>query len=285
MDATVAALIAAYRASAAFGAHAPNTQRNWCRHLARIEVLIGSKPAGALRKRDIRTLRDAFAATPAEANNTLRALSATLSWGARRGWLQENPCLKFRGLMYRPAPYRAWSADAIALLEREARTDLWAIAAIALYTGQRLGDCLALTWRDAADDLIALRQQKTHRPLVIPMHRRLQALWQTLPRRHETVLTNRCGRPWTVNGFQVSWRKELQREALQPIRAAGLVFHGLRKSAVAMLLEAGCSDPEVMAITGQSPAMMDHYARDIDRSRLIATAVATWHASQGTVRP
>ena len=85
------------------------------------------------------------------------------------------------------------------------------------------------------------------------MHHRLQALWRALPHRDAKVLTNSRGRPWAVNGFQVSCCKELQRDALRPMRAAGFVFHGLRKSAVAMLLEAGCSDAEVMAITGKSP--------------------------------
>jgi hypothetical protein len=38
--------------------------------------------------------------------------------------------------------------------------------------------------------------------------------------------------------------------SLQPIREAGLVFHGLRKSAVVTLLEARCSDAEVERFLG-----------------------------------
>lgn len=277
MEHSIAALIAAFRLSAAFRDLSPNTQRNWQRHLGRIGALLGAKPPRELGKRDVRALRDAFAATPAEANNSLRALSSMLSWGARRGWLSDNPCLQFRGLMFRATPYRAWSSEAIALLEREARPDLWAIAATALYTGQRLGDCLRLKWCDERDWVIRVRQHKTGNHLSIPMHDRLRTLWRGLPRRHAKLLTNSRGRPWTVNGFQVSWRKELQRDVLRPIREHGLVFHGLRKSAVGMLLEAGCSDTEVMAITGQSAAMMDYYARAIDRRRLVVSAVAKWH--------
>jgi hypothetical protein len=42
------------------------------------------------------------------------------------------------------------------------------------------------------------------------------------------------------------------------IRDAGFVFHGLRKSAVVMLLSAGATEAEVMAITGQSREMVAH---------------------------
>jgi hypothetical protein len=45
------------------------------------------------------------------------------------------------------------------------------------------------------------------------------------------------------------------------IREEGLVFHGLRKSAVVMLLEAGATEGEVAAVTGQSMQMVAHYAK------------------------
>jgi hypothetical protein len=53
-----------------------------------------------------------------------------------------------------------------------------------------------------------------------------------------------------------------------PIREAGLVFHGLRRSAVVLLLEAGCTDAEVAAITGQSRQMIEHYARHVNQKKL-----------------
>lgn len=59
-------------------------------------------------------------------------------------------------------------------------------------------------------------------------------------------------------------------------RQAGLVFHGLRKSAVVFLLEAGCTDAEVSAITGQSRQMVEHYARRVNQEKLAAMAVLKW---------
>jgi len=64
---------------------------------------------------------------------------------------------------------------------------------------------------------------------------------------------------------------------MEPLR--GLVFHGLRKSAVVFLLEAGCTDAEVSAITGQSRQMVEHYAREVNQNKLAAAAVLKWEAS------
>ena len=60
------------------------------------------------------------------------------------------------------------------------------------------------------------------------------------------------------------------------------MFHGLRKSAVVMLLEAGCTDAEVSAITGQSRKMVEHYAQQVNRRRLAASGILKWENTKRT---
>ena len=67
--------------------------------------------------------------------------------------------------------------------------------------------------------------------------------------------------------------------ALHPA-LSGLVFHGLRKSAVVMMLEAGGTDAEVSGITGQSRKMVEHYARMVNQERLAAAMILKWEASR-----
>jgi len=67
--------------------------------------------------------------------------------------------------------------------------------------------------------------------------------------------------------------------ALKPIKDRGLVFHGLRKSAVVMLLEAGCTEAMVSAITGQTSQMVALYARDVNNARLARAGMAAWEKS------
>jgi len=98
---------------------------------------------------------------------------------------------------------------------------------------------------DVRDGLIAVKQGKTGKELWIPVHRDLAKVLQEIPKRAVTILTNSRGKPWTADGFHVTWRDELMRDELKELRERRLVFHGLRKSAVVTLLEAGATDAEV----------------------------------------
>jgi integrase len=108
-----------------------------------------------------------------------------------------------------------------------------------------------MLWNDVSDGFISVVQQKTGKKLRIPMHRDLREILLELPKRAVTILSNTRGHPWTADGFRTSWGKELDGDAMMPIRRPGLVFHGLRKSAVVFLVEAGCTDGEVSAITAK----------------------------------
>jgi hypothetical protein len=77
-------------------------------------------------------------------------------------------------------------------------------------------------------------------------------------------------------GFKATWRKH------KPAAAKGLVFHCLRKSVVVMLLEAGCTDAEVAAITGQSRDMIELYARQVNQGKLAPAAILKWENAERT---
>ena len=68
----------------------------------------------------------------------------------------------------------------------------------------------------------------------------------------------------------------MRAEAFTDFRERRLVFHGLRKFAVNALLEAGCTDAEVAAITGQSREMIEHYSRQVNQRKLAQTAMSKW---------
>ena len=94
---------------------------------------------------------------------------------------------------------------------------------------------------------------------------------------HELILATSPGTPWTRDGFEASWSEErLLVRGTQPARHCRvgrrrLVFHGLRKSAVVFLLEAGC--------TGQSRDMVEHDARQVNQKRLAAAAILKWETA------
>ena len=176
---------------------------------------------------------------------------------------------------------------------------MWQAAALALYTGQRQGDVLAMTRAKISNGLIEVRQEKTGRFLVIPAHQKLLTVIETMRGDSVQLLTNTRGLPWTSNGFRASWNGALEPpqqkygllpepHPLWPIKQAGLVFHGLRKSAVVMLLEVGCTTAEVQAITGQSMQMVEHYAKQVNQKKLAASAILKWERAANricTTRP
>ena len=89
----------------------------------------------------------------------------------------------------------------------------------------------------------------------IPIHRTLAAVLAGIRAARSTSQPARTARPGRRTASERHWGRLLERLTL-PKR---LVFHGLRKSAVVMLLEAGCTTAEVAAITGQSFDMVEHY--------------------------
>jgi hypothetical protein len=52
------------------------------------------------------------------------------------------------------------------------------------------------------------------------------------------------------------------------------------KSAVVMLLQAGCTTAEVAAITGQSFDMVEHYAKQVNQKKLAAAAILKWERAE-----
>jgi integrase len=144
---------------------------------------------------------------------------------------------------------------------------------------------LSTTWQKVRENRLRVRQEKTGFDIDIPLHRELAAVLATIKKTSTHILISTKGKPWTGSGFRSSWRKALLGKAgntspLRPIADAGLTFHGLRKSAVVMLLEAGCTEAEVQAITGQSPKMVAHYAKRVNRAKLATSAVRKWELAQ-----
>ena len=152
------------------------------------------------------------------------------------------------------------------------------VTALALFTGQRQGDVLQMKWSDVRDGVVSVVQEKTGVRVWIPIHRALAKILADVPRRSIYIATNSHGAPWTQDGFRTSWGRLLERMEL-PGR---LVFHGLRKSAVVMLLEAGCTTAEVASITGQSYDMVEHYAKQVSQRKLAAAAIAKWENAERT---
>ena len=267
---TLEDLIGRYERSPEYRRLAASSRANYSRYLAVAARLIrtvnGASPgAAAIQPKHVVELRDAMASTPGAANAAVRAVGALFAWASRPeyGYAPSNPAAKVT--LFESGEHEQWPVE---LLE-EALGDAAVQLPVALlyFTGQRIGDVVKMRWNDIDDGEIRVVAQKTGTRLWISLSDELAAILKATPRPATTILTNSYGRPDTAPAL----RKRLQAWAAK--RGHKVVAHGLRKNAVAGLLEAGCTTAEVQAITAHSLQMVEHYAKGRDKRRIGRAAI------------
>jgi integrase len=133
-------------------------------------------------------------------------------------------------------------------------------------TGQRIGDVLEMRWSDIQDGGFAIRQNKTSKELWIPILPELQTALDAASRHSVFLLTNERGtNRWSYRGASQAVRLVRDR-----INALDYDIHSWRYNAACELVEAGCGDDLVASVTGQSPAMVQHYTKRV-RQKIRAT--------------
>jgi integrase len=258
---------------------AANTQRNYRTALKRILLAWGEQPVCALEPRHVLDLRDSMRDMPEAANTLLTALASMIAWSIPRGWRHDNPCDHVSS--FPPGtPWAAWSWDAINAWRELAVPEMRLAMMLALYTGQRSSDLIRMTWADVDTGIIKVIQEsgeegqkKTKKKVWVPIHRDLRTELALVERRSVRILVGARGRPFTSESFKTAWQRQYECIELVSGACHGLVPHGLRKSAVCFLLEAGCSEEEVESITRQSREMIRHYAADLNRQALATRAI------------
>lgn len=174
-------------------------------------------------------------------------LARILSWAHGRGLVAANPCEK-GGRVYRGTRAdKVWTADDEAAFYRSAPAHLHLALTLALWTGQRQGDLLRLTWTQYDGKVIRLRQSKTGARVVIPVGAPLKVALDAIGGKAGPVLRNTDGNAWTPDGFRVSWRK-----ACAKVGIVGVTFNDLRGTAVTRLALAECTEAEIATITGHA---------------------------------
>jgi integrase len=265
---TITGLCDLYERSPKFGTLADGTKRLYGYSLAYLKRMLPTAPAGLLERSDIARLVDGRADQPGAANSLLRTTAAMFKWARERGHVANDPCRDVAELPtgeHEPWPVRILEA---ALAAGDDRVRL--ATHLLLYTAQRIGDVVRMRWTDIEDGRIAVTQQKTGRQLSIMMHTALRLELERHGGRLGYILPGPRAGPISA----VALRESLQ--AFAADMGARVVPHGLRKNAVNALLEAGCSAAETASISGQSLAMVEHYAKARNQKVLGDAAVLKW---------
>jgi integrase len=256
---TLSSLIDYFRDCSEYKDLGEKSKRAYDGYLKLIEAKFGSMPIGALEDKrvrgDFKEFRDSFSDKPRKADYVWTTIARVLSVAKDRGKITVNVCERGRRLYVSDRSEIVWTAEDIRTFCGVASVELQAALLLALWTGQRQGDLLRLTWNNYDGTYIRMRQSKGRgskgrRRVTIPVGPPLKAaLDAALKEKGSTVtiLVNSFGRPWTEDGFRASWNKAFRKTPLKDLH-----FHDLRGTAVTRLALSNCSVPEIAAITGHS---------------------------------
>jgi integrase len=269
-------VITAYRASPEFAKLSDRSAADYNYHLSKIEFTFADLPLAALEDprvtRALLNWRDEIAAKSlCQADNGWKVLMRVISWARGGGLTTYRPPERIERLYHADRSEKIWTEEHIAAFMAVAPEYLKRALVLALETGQRQGDLLALPWSAYDGQWVRLKQHKTGRRVNIPVTRRLRAIIENTPRVSPVILTNSYGRPWLQRSFQGAWKKAS--------RKAGIVdrtFHDTRGTTVTRLAEAGCTPQEIATITGHSlrdiGTILEAYTARTDKIAVAAIA-------------
>ncbi|MEP3441215.1 MAG: tyrosine-type recombinase/integrase [Sulfitobacter sp.] len=211
----------------------------------------GSKPYALLLPRHIRARRDEMMDRPEAANGMVKALRQVFKYALRYDLHDSNPALGIEYLSGNADGFHSWTLDEIEQFENThaVGTSARLALALALYTGQRRADLVTFGKQHIRDGWLSFTQHKNRNSkpvrMEIPIIPVLQQIIDASPTGDLTLLVTAFNRPFTSNGFGNRFRKWCDEAGLK-----NCSVHGLRKAAAARLAELGCTEQEIMAITG-----------------------------------
>jgi integrase len=261
---TLFSLIAAFKAATEFTKKAARTKKDYSRFLGWIEDEFGDMPLSLVEKPKARgkfkTWRDEIAEARGDrqADYAWGVLARVLSVAKDRGTIATNVCERGGKLYEVDRAEVIWLPAHIKAFGEVASDELRFALVLALWTGQRQGDLIKLTWRHYDGTHIRLRQGKRNARVRTPVGAVLKAeLDARRPANGDGfILLNTRGEQWTSDGFRTSWGKAFDKA--DSLVDTDLRFNDLRGTAVTRLALAGCTVPEIAALTG-------HSLKDVER--------------------
>jgi integrase len=185
--------------------------------------------------------------SPTTINKKINSVSKLLNEAERMGWIEKNPCRHVARLKPPQGRDRILNAEERARLLAECKASktkgLYPLVVLALCTGARKGELLALDWKDVdkSTGRIVLRHTKNGRPRGLMLPKKVIAM---LPRGKNLVFEG-------LGEFKNAWRYALERAKI-----TGFRFHDLRHTAISELVRQGLSMPQIMAISGHLTTQM-----------------------------
>ena len=278
---TVSSVIAAYLSTQAFQGLSTKSKKLYLAYLETIRGRFGDWPIKTFEERGARTAirrwRDEILYVQLRtADATVAMLRLLLNFAVEEEYIYRNPASRLGRVHTTTRRDIIWTEAQIATFLRSAPRHLaWAML-LALWTGQRQSDLLALRWADYDGQYIKLQQKKAYRGSVgrrvkIPVSKELRLVLedirvaQSARAQHaiatkrvplpDTILTTFRGYPWQ-KGFKAAWRK-----AVAGCGISGVTFHDLRGTFITLAHRAGASIREIAEASGHDESECERLIR------------------------
>jgi integrase len=213
---------------------AQKTQRNQTYMFPILNAVFGKVAPSAIKPRhiyDYLSRRGRTALT--SANKEVSLLSHCLTKAVQWGVIDENPCRHVRRDEYRPKPRDRYVSDQELDAVRALASERVQIAIdVALLTGLRRGDILALTLDSVTDDGVFVQTSKTGKALLIEWTDQLRAVIRRAkslePRVRRPLLCTRAGKPYSGDGFSAMWQRTIKKALEKGVINQRFTFHDIR---------------------------------------------------------
>ena len=266
-------MIQKYRSTAHWKGLSSRTQHVRDLQFKRFCNLYGGARIKDLKQKHLYTIQDKFSDTPAEIDNTFKALRPAFKYAVKNELIEYSPFIGLDSLgTNNPDGFRAWT-DA----EMEKFKAHWPIGttqrlAYELFRqlGQRLSDVHLLgKQHEIKNGWLKFTQfkgrNKSPMDMEIPIPDELRAVLDASPTGDMTYLVSERGRPFaTAASFGGFFRRAVREAGM-----SGISAHGLRKSFAAKQAEEESTTKEIMALGGwKTLSMVQKYTESADRKRL-----------------
>jgi integrase len=215
----------------------------------------------------------AKAIRPGTVNRELDTLRSIFSKAVEWRRLNEHPMGAVRRIKVDNRRTRILTeAQQLALLA-ECSPKLRRFVRLALITGARPGELLALRWEDVGEDELTFVETKNGRSRRLPLSSAIRAVLKECPQKGQVFVfqNSRTQDAYTVNGLAHTFRRALERAGVDD---GDVTLHTLRHTALSRMISMGIDMFTVMAISGHSSTrMLERYVHPTDTRKLDALSL------------
>ena len=192
---TFAALVDSYIKTPNYAALAHSTAKDYDEANTYIKETFGHVNPAKFQRHHVIAMRDANQERLRFANQTVQSIRILFEHAIDKGWMNYNPARGVSLLKSNSPPRLPWPDHLLTAYRDAASGRALLVFELCLATGQRIQDVLDFKWTDIRpiDGTVGvdLIQNKTKKPLWIPLSDSLVTLLSNTQRIGETILTNR----------------------------------------------------------------------------------------------